>query len=111
MVLASVKIEDKLERARFFQKTFLLVDISVKMVLRLPFLTFSNANIQFIKKELIWRSYTIVEALPTTKQIKLIDKKEFAKTALDENTKAFVVHVTSLSLSKLTMSIHLVKEA
>ena len=53
MVLASFLIEDKLERARFFRKTFLLADISVKMVLGMLFLTISNANIQFDKKKLI----------------------------------------------------------
>lgn len=36
----------------------------------------------------------------------MIDKKEFAKLALDKNVEAFVVHVTFLSLSKSTMSIH-----
>ena len=45
--------------------------------------------------------------LPTTKQVKIIDKKEFAKTALDEHVKAFVMHVTSLS----TMAIHSAKKA
>ena len=49
----------------------------MEMVLRMPFFTFSNANIQFVEKEPIWRSYTAAEALSTTKQVKLIDKKEF----------------------------------
>ena len=52
MVLASFQLEDKLGRARFFQETFLLADISAEVVLGMPFLTFSNANIQFVKKEL-----------------------------------------------------------
>ena len=51
------------------------------------------------------------EALLTTKQVEIIDKKEFAKVALDENIEVFVVHVTSLSLNKLTMLIYLAKEA
>ena len=42
-------------------------------------------------KKLIWRSYTATKALPTTKQIKIIDEKEFAKMALDENVKAFII--------------------
>ena len=45
MVLASFQVEDKLRRPRFFQKTFLLADFSVEVVLGMPFLTFSNANI------------------------------------------------------------------
>ena len=45
IVLASFQIEDKLGRARFFQETFLLADISVEVVLEIFFLTLSNANI------------------------------------------------------------------
>ena len=45
IVLTSLQIEDKLGRARFFQKTFLLADVSVEVVLKMPFLTLSNANI------------------------------------------------------------------
>ena len=36
--------------------------------------------------------------MPTTQKVELIDKKEFAKAALDENIKIFVVHVSCLSL-------------
>ena len=45
MVLASFQVKDKLGRARFFQETFLLTDISAKVVLSMPFLTFSNADV------------------------------------------------------------------
>ena len=75
----------------------------------MPFLTLSNADIQFARKELTWRSYITAEALPTTKRVEIIDKKEFTKAALDENVEAFVVHVTSLSLN--SMPIHPAREA
>ena len=45
MVLANFQVEDKLGRARFFQETFLLADIGAEVVLGMPFLTFSNADI------------------------------------------------------------------
>ena len=109
MVLASFQVKDTLERARFFQKTFLLADFSIEVVLEMPFLTLSNADIKFAQKELTWRSYTAAEALPTTKRVEIIDKKEFTKAALDENVEAFVVHVTSLSLN--SMPIHPAREA
>ena len=35
--------------------------------------------------------------------MKIIDKKEFARAALDENVEAFVVHVTSLSLNSISI--------
>ena len=88
---------------------FLLADISMEVVLKIPFLTPSNANNKFAKKEHTWRSYTAAEALSTTKRVEIINKKKFAKTALDENVEAFVVHVTSFSLN--SMSIDPAREA
>ena len=103
MVLADFQVEDKLGKARFFQETFLLADISAEVVLGMPFLTLSNADVQFVEKELTWRSYTTVEALPTIKRVELINKKEFAIAVLDENSKTFVVHVASLSSTALNV--------
>ena len=67
------------------------------MVLRIPFFTLSNADIQFTRKKLIWTSYIIDEGLPTTKRIEIIDKKKLNKTALDNNVEAFLIYVTSLA--------------
>ena len=99
MVLANFQVEDKLGRARFFQETFLLADISMEVVLGILFLTLSNADVQFVEKEFIWRSYTTAKALLTTKRVELINKKEFAKAALDKNSEIFVVHVAFLNLA------------
>ena len=52
IVLASFQVEDKLKRARFFQEIFLLADVNIEIVLEMPFLTLSNADIWFVKKEL-----------------------------------------------------------
>ena len=108
MVLASFQVEDKLRRARFFRETFILPNISAEIVLGMLFLTLSNVDVQFVGKELIWRSYTTVEALTTTKHIELINKKEFAKAALDEKSETFVIHVT---FPNLVPRIHLDKAA
>ena len=83
-----------------------MADISTEVVLGIPFFTLSNVDIQFVEKELTWRFYTTAEALPTTKRVELIDKKEFVKVALDENSETYVVHVASLNLG-----IHPDKEA
>ena len=107
MVLASFQVKDKLGRPQFFQETFLLADLSMEVVVEMPFLTFSNANIQFTQKKLTWRSYTTAEALPTTKQVEIINSKKFAKATLDEYVKAFVMHVIFL----LTMAIHPARKA
>ena len=80
----------------------------MEVILSMLFFTLNNADIQFDEKELTWRIYIIEEALPTTRQVEIIAQKEFAKMALDENVKAFVVHVSSLE-SKMT--IHPAREA
>lgn len=64
MTIARFIVEDKFEQIRFFKETFLLADTSIKVVLKMIFLSFSNANIEFVKSIiLIWRFYNIVEVL------------------------------------------------
>ncbi len=63
----------------------------------MPFLSFSNADIKFAELgKLTWRTNTIVEALLTTSRIELIDKREFARAALDKNSETFIIHVSTL---------------
>ena len=62
----------------------------------MPFLTFSIANIKFAQKKLTWKSYNAAKALPTTKQVEIIERKEFAKTALDKYIKTFMMYMTFL---------------
>ena len=45
IVLADFQVENKLRKAWFFQETFLLADISAEVVLYMPFLTLSNAEV------------------------------------------------------------------
>ena len=47
MVIADFQVEDKSGRPRFFHKTFLVTDIKFEMILRMPFLKISNANVAF----------------------------------------------------------------
>ena len=97
MVIASFSVEDKKGRSRFFQEIFLFADISMYVALGVPFLTLSNVEIDFVGRHLQWRTYTAAEALPTTKRVELIGKKEFAAAALDPKNEAFIVHVASIS--------------
>lgn len=60
------------------------------------FFIFNNSNIQFVEKKLNQRFYTVAKALPTTKWVELMNKEEFVKMTLDENSKIFVMHVVSL---------------
>lgn len=52
MVLAGFSVSNKLEKVWFFEKTFLLANTNMEVVLKMFFLIFSNANIQFGEKKL-----------------------------------------------------------
>lgn len=76
----------------------MLTDTSMKIVLDMFFLALNNTDFQFRTKKLICRSYTTAEALPTNSRIEIIDKKEFAKTALDKNFETFMVYIAALEI-------------
>ncbi len=98
MVISIFSVSDKDRRERFFEASFLLADVSPDIVLGMPFLTMSNADVNFQARDLQWRSYITREVLPTTRRVELIEKKEFAAAALDPEYEAFVVHVAALSM-------------
>ena len=88
MVIAGFSLQDKLEMVRFFHETFCVV-------LGMPFLTLGSADLLFVEGELVRRTCTAAEALPTTKRVELFSAKEFAAAALGVDDEAFVVHVAS----------------
>lgn len=69
------------------------------------FLTLSNAGMLFLEQKLIWNSYIVAKALSINKKVKLINKKKFAKGALNEESEIFIVHVAALeaALAKITI--------
>ncbi len=72
------------------------------MVLGMYFLSLNNVDVEFAELgKLIWRSYIFAEALLTTSWVELIDKKKFAKAAINENSKTFVVHLSALHVTQL----------
>ena len=93
MVIADFQVEDKSGRPRFFQETFLVANTKFEVILRMHFLKISNANVAFGEERLTWKSYTTNKALPTTKQVRLVNLKEFVIAALDADSETFVVYV------------------
>ena len=93
MVIADFQVKDKGGKPRFFQETFLVADTKFEVVLGMPFLKISNADIAFSEGTLMWKSYTTNKALPTTKQVQLVHPKEFVIAALDTDSETFVMHV------------------
>lgn len=105
MILTSFLLHDSLERIWFFEETFLLADTSMEVVLKILFLSLSNTDVEFAELEkLTWRLYIIAEALPITSQVKLIDKKKFAKVTLDENSETFIIHKAALETITISLS-------
>ena len=49
----------------------------------------------FVKRELTWKAYIIVEALLTTKRVQIISPKEFAKASLNPEQKTFIVYIAT----------------
>ena len=93
MMITDLYVEDKVGKPRFFSKTFLLANTKFKIILGISFLKFSNVDMLFGEKTLTWRTYTTNKALFTTKQVQIIDKKNFVIAVLDANSKTFVMHM------------------
>ena len=93
MVIADFQVKDKGGRPRFFQEIFLVADTKFEVILGMPFLKLSNADVVFGEGTHTWKSYTISKALPTTERVRLVDPKEFVIATLDADSETFVVHV------------------
>ena len=52
MVIAVFSVMDKANRVRFFEETFLVANISPKVVFGIPFLTMKGAHIDFLGRKL-----------------------------------------------------------
>ena len=111
MVVAAFSVEDKANRVRFFEETFLVANVSPEVVLGMLFLTLNGADVDFSGRELRWKSYTAEEAFPTTRRVELVGKKEFAAAALDPEHETYVIHVASLcSTSLASLNVHPFRE-
>lgn len=87
-----------------------MVDISIKVVLEILFLSFRNINVKFAELSRVtqYRSYDISEALTIINRIKLINKQEFAKIVVDKNSETLVIYTTAPDVER---SIHLSQTA
>ena len=63
-----------------------------------------------MEREFVWKIYTAAKALPTTRKVEIIDKKEFAAAAMNANNVIFVVHIAAL-VELTTIPIHLSHQA
>ena len=52
MIVAAFSVVDKANQVRFFEKTFLVANVSPEVVFGMPFLTLSGKDIDFLGQEL-----------------------------------------------------------
>ena len=102
MVVVAFSVVYKANRVRFFEETFLVANVSSEVVLGMPFLTLSSADIDFSGWELKWKTYTTEKVLLITRRVKLVGKKKFAAIALNPEYETYVVYVASLSSTPFT---------
>ena len=74
IIIANVQVENKARKFMYIYEKLLVANTKVKVVLEIHFLKFSNANILFKEKILIWKSYTTSKALSIIKQVYIIYK-------------------------------------
>ena len=86
-----------------------MADTKFEVILGMPFLKISNADVAFGEGTLTWKSYTTNKALPTTERVQLVDPKEFVIAALDADSETFVVHVAIREQEE--MSVHVERQA
>ena len=70
-----------------------MADTKFEVILGMFFLKFSNTDVLFGEKTLMWKTYTINKILSTTEQVQIINKKNLAIAAMDTNSKTFVVYI------------------
>ena len=78
-----------------------MADTKFEVILGMPFLKLSNADVSFGEGTLTWKSYTTSKVLPTTERVRLVDLKEFVIAALDADSETFVVHVAIREREKM----------
>ena len=103
MMIADFQVEDRSGRSRFFQETFLVANTKFEVVLGMSFLKISNANVAFGEETLTWKFFTTNKALPTSKQVQLVDPKELVIAALDVDSKTFIVHMAIQEWEKMPL--------
>ena len=80
-----------------------MANTKFEVILRMFFLKISNMDVSFGEKILTWKTYITNKILPTTKQVQIINKKDFVIAALNANSETFVVYVAIWEQKKMPM--------
>ena len=97
MVVAAFSVVDRANQVKFFEKTFLVTNVSPEVVFGIFFLALKSVDVDFSGWELWWKTYITKKALSTTRCVDFMGKKEFAAAVFDSKHGTYVVHVAFLS--------------
>ena len=61
LVITDFQVEDKGDRPRFFQETFLIANTKFELILGMLFLKLSNADVSFDERTLMWNSTVLIK--------------------------------------------------
>lgn len=103
MIVVTFLIINQANRVRFFIETFLVVNVSLKIVIRMFFLILNNTNINFLEQELRWKTDNTKKAFSTIKHIKLVEKKKFAAAAFNSKYEIFIIYIVSFTSFDLSV--------
>ena len=54
IVVTTFSVTDKANQVKFFEETFLVANVSLEIVLKMPFFTLNGADVDFLGRELRW---------------------------------------------------------
>lgn len=101
---AGFLLYDSQRRFQFFEKTLLFVDTIMEVVLRIVFLSLSNANLELDATKLTQKFYITVAALVIATTVKCLNQYQFVESEVDGNSNCFVIYVTVLKTLESVMS-------
>ena len=78
-----------------------MANTKFKIFLEIFFLKFNNVDVLFNEEILTLRTCTTNETLSTTKQIQIINIKNFVIAAMDVDSKTFVIHIAIWEQEKM----------
>ena len=76
MVVASFWITNKANWVKFFEKIFMVANISLYIVFDMPFLTLGYANVDFLDQKFRYKIYITYKVFLTIIHIKLIEREK-----------------------------------
>jgi len=87
----TVQIVDKNGYSRFFEESFLEVNMQEELLLGMPWFQLANPGVDWPAKTIEWRKD--MSLLPTSRRVAVIDPEDFAKRALDKSSATYVLHM------------------